>query len=123
MTRFLAHLAYQPKSRKKSCFVHRRRQLVSLASASVHTSPSHRIKPGNFIFGTDMHLYSLYMHVNYLVILMYSCYVAAILEIFFDGYTANIDSHTDTSYCTHVYIHSTPAYAKRIRSLFHIFRD
>ena len=45
---------------------------VMLCPSSVSTlvfSASHRIKYRNFIFGTDMHLYTLDMHIKYLVIL------------------------------------------------------
>ena len=46
--------------------------LLVSGSLSVHTSPSHMIKHGKFIFGTHMHLFPLYMHNKYLVILTYS---------------------------------------------------
>ena len=59
---FLAHLVYQPKSRIQSCFVHHvsssllvSSALASSALVSVHTSPSHRVRHTNFIFGTHMH--------------------------------------------------------------------
>ena len=41
----------------------------ALALLSVHTSPSHRIRHRNFIFGTHMHLCPPHMHIKYLVIL------------------------------------------------------
>ena len=44
----------------------------------VHTSPNYRIKHKNFIFGTDMHTYPLYIHIKYLTIMTYSCFMAAI---------------------------------------------
>ena len=68
----LAHLVYQPKSVIESCFVRHASSLASLSS--VHTSPSHRIKHRNSIFGTKM-------HIKYLAILTYVCYI---LVIFFD---------------------------------------
>ena len=55
----LAHVVYQPKSLIQSCFVHRCWHWHHAASASVlasvHTSPWHRVKHRNFIFGTQMH--------------------------------------------------------------------
>ena len=64
---FLAHLVYQPKSLMQSCFVRR----ASSASFSVHTSPSHRFKHRNFIFGIHVHICPPNMHIKYLVILTY----------------------------------------------------
>ena len=62
--------------------------LVSLASAlalsSVHTSPWHRIRHRNFIFGIHIHTSPPYMHIKYLVILTCSFQLAAILIFFFD---------------------------------------
>ena len=40
-----------------------------LASASVHSPPSHRIQDRNFIFSMNMHMCPQYMHIKYLVIL------------------------------------------------------
>ena len=42
------------KSHVQSCFV---RRVASASLAPVHTSPNHRMKHRNFIFGTDMHIY------------------------------------------------------------------
>ena len=48
-----------------------------LSSSSVHTSPWHRVRHRNFIFG-------IYMHIKYLVIPTCSFQMAAILVFFFD---------------------------------------
>ena len=57
--------------------VHRCVSLLALSLAlllvlSVHTSPCHRVRHRNFIFGTHMHICPPYMHIKYLVILTYS---------------------------------------------------
>ena len=51
---FLAHLVYQPRSLLQSCFVHCASLALSLLVSFVHTSPNHRLKHRNFIFGSDM---------------------------------------------------------------------
>ena len=38
-------------------------------ASSVHTSPSHKVRHRNFIFGTHIHICPPYMHIKYLVIL------------------------------------------------------
>ena len=43
--------------------------VLALALASVNTSPWHRVRHRNFIFGTHMHICPPYMHIKYLVIL------------------------------------------------------
>ena len=48
------------------------RHLVSASSACVHSPPSHRIKDRNFIFGMNMHMCPLCMHIKYSVTLTYS---------------------------------------------------
>ena len=55
-----------------SCIVvvrHRCRHRPVLASASVHSPPSHRIQDRNFIFSMNMHMCPQYMHIKYLFIL------------------------------------------------------
>ena len=70
----MAHLVYQPKSLIQSYFVVRRRRWHRPAlssSSSVHTSPCHRVRHRNFIFGTHMHICPPHMHIKYLVILTF----------------------------------------------------
>ena len=62
---FLVHVVCQPNSLIQSCFVRH----ASLA-LSAQTSPSHRFKYKNFIFGTDLHLCPPYTHIKMAVIFM-----------------------------------------------------
>ena len=57
---------------------------LALASSSVHTSPWHRVRHRNFIFGIHIHIYPPYMHIKCLVILACSFKMAAILVVFFN---------------------------------------
>ena len=58
--------------------------LSSLASSSVHTSPWHRVRHRNFIFGIHMHICPTCVHIKYLVIVTCSFQMAAILVPFFN---------------------------------------
>ena len=48
----------------QSCFVRRALSLLSLASP-VHSSPGHRFKHRNFIFGIHMRVCPQYMHMKF----------------------------------------------------------
>ena len=57
---------------------------IGVSITFVHTSPWHRVRYRNFIFGTHMHTCPPYMHIKYLVILTCGFQMAAILVFFFD---------------------------------------
>ena len=62
-----SHLVYQPKSLIQSCFVchwHQHWHHRASLSMSVHTSPSHRVRHRNFLFGVPMHICPPYMHIK-----------------------------------------------------------
>ena len=90
--------------------------LVSLASSSVHTSPCHRIRLRNYIFGIHTHICPPYKHIKYLVIMTcifkwqpfwYFCLICC---------PTHIDSHWD--FIFHIaYISSLPSYTKGIMPL------
>ena len=70
-----------------------------------HTSPSHRVRHRNFIFGTDMPIFLSYMYIKYLVILTCSFQMAAILVHFFDllSFTCGQSQRLHIAY-TYVYL-------------------
>ena len=55
---------------------------LALVLSSVHTSPWHRVRHRNLVFGVNMYTCPWYMHIKYLVILTYSFQMAAILVLF-----------------------------------------
>ena len=79
--------------------------LVSLVLAllSVHTSPWHRVRKRNFIFGIHMPICSPYTHIKYLVILTCSFQMAAILVFFFDLLSC-LHSHRNFIFIMNMYI-------------------
>ena len=76
---------------------------------SLHTSPRHKIKHRNFTFGADVHLYPLYMTIKYVIILTYSCKMAAIVVIFFNWVYC---PHSHTDLILHIQVYASYVYLR-----------
>ena len=86
----MAHLVYQPQSLTQLCFVPR----ASSAVASVHTSPSHKVRHRLHI----LHEYALVALVKYLVILADSFWYFSLI-----CYPAHINSHRN--FILHIFMY------------------
>ena len=73
-------------------------------SHHVHSPLSHRIKDRNFIFGMNMYIGTLYMHIKYLIILTYSFSMADFWYFSLICSFVYIDSHRNFIFGVNIHV-------------------